>query len=203
MLKKSVLILLAVLLAFTVISCEKDSNNLYDGDENTIRTFKVTQSDSSDYFIEKRNGLGQALEFTGYDKDGNETMRMEFDYSDSVHSPSEIKIYMPDGALLQRTVREFDGSQITDATHYDSNNGIVFEEKCVSIDKIDQMKQKGEQFSALEYDKHGRIVRWYNWYPDGYVADTISEYDKYGLKTETTYDGEGNVMYKLEYTLVE
>ncbi len=204
MFKKVSFILLTVLLAFSLFSCTNGSNNLYEGDENTIRTFKSTQSDMPDsYFLEKRDGLGRALEITGYDKDGNETIYMELEYFNQ-HITKENRIYQADGTLIQKTVREFnDKGEIICAKHYDGNGEFMFEQEYVSIDKIDEMKKGNKEFCAVEYDKYGRVVRWYNWYPDGYVSDTVSEYDKYGLKREIAYDADGNEVFRTEYTLVE
>ena len=174
-------------------------------DKNVIRTFKAVETDVEGYYIDKRNADGQILECIHYDADDTQDMYIEYKYY-SQYLLESVSLYTPSGVLIHKSGYTVDDNGRHSSVSMEDSNGVYDTMEIVdakNTKRISELKESGTKFQYVEYDVLGRPVRSTIWHPDGFISDTVSEYDKYGVKSETTYDANGNETYRIEWTIIE
>ncbi|MBE6681666.1 MAG: zinc ribbon domain-containing protein [Ruminococcaceae bacterium] len=183
-------IIATLFLAIAVILGLKFYEN---NDMSKVREFKGTFSDSEDYLLISQDGYGEFHKFEAYDENDELIVYREFKYTkdgkvkewtyyDSEDRPF-LKVeykYNSDGTKKEALNYNFDsnGNEIPKSVHT-----TYYIEKGKEHELDDDIKQ----YTVIEYDKYGRMIKGEN-YNDGELISTwIDEYDKHGLVKETSW----------------
>lgn len=197
--KKIRVIVTLLLMVASLVGCSPDKVNKSDteNDLSIVRQFIATDSlNNNDYMLIKQNGYGVISEWISYDENNEITARVECEY-EGIFMKEQVT-YDSDGKLFQRVIYEREP------------NGKLVNRKRYLYDEListEYYKEENDNLSATDtdvtivrYDDLGRVIRWKTIKEDGSEQLVITEYDEYGLKSETTYlDGE--VEYRLELNL--
>ncbi len=179
----------------TIVGCSSEKVNKSDEENDllTVREFVGTEfygadlEKGADYMVIKQDGYGVISEWIYYDENDEVTARIECKYEgifmkERVTYDAEGEMCYrityerePDGKLINRKTYERD--KLVSTVHYKEEN--------------DKMSVTDNATVVVRYDDLGRSIRLKSILEDGSESLTITEYDEYGLKSETTYlDGE-------------
>lgn len=172
---------------------EQKATGDYDNDEmSEIRTFIGTESNNDGYMIIKQDGYGKIHEWTCYNDNDEITANLEWEYGESV-IPESQSVYDADGNLIRRIEYQINSDgKVKKQKLYVDDEPVATK---YFVENADDIKDDDKEYVIVKYDELGRIVRWES--TSGLGEVTKTKYNKYGLKSETTYR-DGKEEYRLE-----